>query len=184
MPRQSAETVYLEHSVPGRMRLRVPRPRTQQQVRQVAGRVERAKHVRGVEANPATGSLLLRFSADDPIEMIIDELRLAGFEVAAAFERQTQQVQPQSRGASVVQKVMGRANTQLHLMTRGHVDLRLAVPAIYMALGIRNLLRQRGRLMDASWYQLMYWAFDSFYKLHEEDPSVQSSQVAREPTQR
>ena len=171
MSRGRAETVYLEHSVPGRMRLRVPKPRTGQQVRQIAGRVERAKHVRAVDVNPTTGSMLVLFRADDPIDLIIDELRLAGFEVAKAFERQPTGVRTQTRSAALVENLMSRANAQLHLATKGHVDIRLIVPAIYFALGFRNLLRQRGRLSDAAWYQLMYWAFDSFYKLHEE-PTV------------
>jgi hypothetical protein len=29
-------------------------------------------------------------------------------------------------------------------------------------------MTQRARLRDVSWYQLLYWAFDSFFKLHEE----------------
>lgn len=168
MARRRAETVYLEHSMRGRARLRVPKPRSAQQVRQMAGRVERAQHVRGVEVNPATGSMLVKFSADDPIDLVIDELRLLGFEVAKAFEAKPAVVHTQSRGAAAIENVMSRANSQLHLMTRGHLDIRLAVPAIYMLLGVRNLVRQRGRLGDAAWYQLMYWAFDSFFKLHEE----------------
>jgi len=160
--RQRAETVYLEHSVPGRARLRVPRPRTAQQVRHIAARLQRARHVQAVEANPATGSMLVRFRSDDPLDLIIDELRLAGFHIAKAFERGPARVRPQTRSAAFIENALSRANAQLHLRTRGHLDLRLAVPAIYMALGIRNLLRQRGRLRDATWYQLMYWAFDSF----------------------
>ena len=178
MARGRAETVYLEHSVPGRMRLRVPRPRTGQKVRQIAGRVERARHVSSVEANATTGSLLVQFRADDPIDLIIDELRLAGFEIAKAFEGGPASVRTQSRVAAAVETVMSRANAQLHIATRGHVDIRLVVPAIYMALGVRNLLRQRGRLRDATWYQLMYWAFDSFFKLHEES-TVKGKGTAR-----
>ena len=168
MARARAETVYLEHSVPGRARLRVPKPRTPQQVRQIAGRVERADHVRGVEVNPTTGSMLVRFAADDPLDLIIDELGLLGFEIASAFDSKPGNVHTQTRSAAAIENVMSRANSKLHLMTRGHLDIRLAVPAIYMLLGVRNLLRQRGRLRDAAWYQLMYWAFDSFFKLHEE----------------
>ena len=168
MARGRAETVYLEHSVPGRARLRVPRPRTAQQVRHIAARLGRAKHVQAVEANPATGSMLVRFRSDDPLDLIIDEIRLAGFEIAKAFERGPERVRTQTRSAVLIENVMSRANAQLHLQTRGHLDLRLAVPAIYMVLGLRNLVRQRGRLRDATWYQLMYWAFDSFFKLHEE----------------
>jgi hypothetical protein len=42
------------------------------------------------------------------------------------------------------------------------------VPAVYLALAVRNFAGNRARLRDASWYQLLYWAFDSFFKLHEE----------------
>jgi hypothetical protein len=177
--RPRAETVYLEHSVPGRARLRVPKPRTAQQVRRIAGRVERAEHVRGVQVNPTTGSLMVRFGADDPVDLIIDELRLLGFEVAKAFASKPTTVRTQTRGAAAIENVMSRANSKLHLMTHGHLDIRLAVPAIYMLLGIRNLVRQRGRLRDATWYQLMYWAFDSFFKLHEEATSVKEKPTGR-----
>lgn len=168
MARASAETLLLEHSVPGRARLRVPRPRSPEQVRATVGRIEAAQHVSNVQANANTGSLLVTFKADDPLDLIIDELRMGGLEIVSAFRTERSPVRTQTRTAAVVRGVASRANTQLHLVTRGHFDLRLAVPAIYMVLGVRNLIRHRGRLRDASWYQLMYWAFDSFYKLHEE----------------
>lgn len=159
--------MYLEHWMPGRARLRVPKPRSAAQVRRMAGKVGRTKHVRAVQINPDTGSVLVNFSADDPIDMIIDELRTAGIEVLSALPPAAQ-VRTQSTGSAVVRRVMRQANAALHVRTRGRVDLRLAVPAIYAALAMRNLLRQRGRLLDASWYQLLYWAFDSFHKLHQE----------------
>lgn len=159
--------VYLEHWMPGRARLRVPRPRTSTHVRRLAGRVARSKHVRNVSANPETGSLLVKFDAEDPLDLIVDELRLAGFEVLSAIQHPSG-IRTQSSGAALVRHIMGKANSTLHVKTRGRVDLRLAVPAIYLLLATRNFLRQRGRLRDATWYQLLYWAFDSFFKLHEQ----------------
>lgn len=153
--------------MPGRARLRVPKPRTALEVRRVAGRVAKSKRVRNVETNPNTGSLLVSFDADDPIDLVIEGLRELGLEVATMVE-QSRQVRTQSSGAVVVQRAMSGANAKLHDITQGHVDLRLAVPAIYAALAVRNFLTHRGRLRDASWYQLLYWAFDSFFKLHEE----------------
>lgn len=133
----------------------------------MAARMQRAKRVRSVDVNAATGSLLVTFSADDPIDAILDELRLAGFDIASAFDRRLVSVQTQSHAAAAVERVMSGANARLHLGTGGHIDLRFAVPAIYMLLGVRSFLRGNGRLRDATWYQLMYWAFDSFFKLHE-----------------
>jgi hypothetical protein len=152
----------------GRARLRVPKPRTPTTVRAVARRIGRAKRVQHVDTNGTTGSLLVSFSADDPIDIIIDDLRSVGLEIVSAIRPMVGPVRTQSVGATVVRQVMGRANDQMHNMTQGRVDLRLAVPAIYLTLGLRNLLMQRARLRDATWYQLLYWAFDSFFKLHQE----------------
>lgn len=167
MARAAANTLYLEHAVRGRARLRVPRPRSPAQVRQTAGQIGRSDRVRNVDANPATGSLLLTFDPDDPLDVVIESLRVLGIEVESAIG-DVRPVKTQSRGAVVVRHVMGTANAKLHDLTSGNLDLRFAVPALYLALAVRNFTRGRGRLRDASWYQLLYWAFDSFFKLHEE----------------
>lgn len=158
--------------MPGRARFRVPRPRTPAHIRQTAARLRRSKRVRGVEANASTGSLLVNFDPDDPIDLLISDLRTIGFEIASAMNA-GRELRTESTGAVLVKHVMGGANEKLHEMTHGHFDLRLAVPAIYLVLAVRNFTRHRARLRDASWYQLLYWAFDSFFKLHEE-------QIARE----
>lgn len=168
MARRGRETVYLEHWMAGRARLRVPKPRTPAQVRRVAAGVARSKHVRQVHSNEATGSLLVRFDADDPLDLIVDDLRAAGLEIVSAIRPVVGRVRTQSAGAAVVRQVMGKANERMHQATGGSIDLRLAIPAVYMLLAARNFMRQRARLRDASWYQLAYWAFDSFFKLHEE----------------
>ena len=161
------DTLYLEHAMRGRARLRVPRPRTPAQVRRTAGRLGRVERVRNVEANPATGSLLVTFDPDDPIDVLIDDLRLLGIVVKSALGG-ARPLKTQSKGAVVVRHVMTNANAKLHSLTGGSVDLKLAVPALYLLLAARNFTRHRARLRDASWYQLLYWAFDSFFKLHEE----------------
>jgi hypothetical protein len=159
--------VYLEHWMPGRARLRVPKPRTPNHVRRVAERVQASKRVRTVSSNPTTGGMLVSFNPEDPIDLIIDDLRAVGLEIASVLD-ESRVFRTQSTGAVIVRQVFGQANARLHAATQGHFDLRLALPALYLALAMRNLMTQRARLRDASWYQLLYWAFDSFFKLHEE----------------
>ena len=163
-----SEKVYLEHLMPGRARLRVPKPRTPAQVRRVAGRAGRMRSVKNVQTNASTGSLLLTFHPDDPIDMIIDDLRIAGLELLTPTRPQVSAVQTQSTSAAVVRRVLSACNAKLHFATRGNFDMRLAVPAAYTLLAIRNYRRHKGSLFDAPWYQLAWWAFDSFFKLHEE----------------
>jgi Heavy metal associated domain 2 len=165
--RPAEETLYLEHMVQGRARLRVPRPRTPAQVRRTASRIGRIDRVRNVQANPTTGSLLITFNPDDPLDLLIADLRAVGIAVEAAFHA-IRPLQTQSKGAVAVRHMMGGANAKLHQLTRGNLDLKLVVPAVYLALAVRNFAGNRARLRDASWYQLLYWAFDSFFKLHEE----------------
>ncbi len=179
MAATALDTVYLEHWMPGRARLRVPRPRTVAHVRRLAGRVGSTGRVRGVDVNAQTGSLLVRFDDDDPIDLIIDELRLAGLQVLSTMEREGTGIRTQSAGAATVRHVMGRANALLHVKTRGKFDLKLAVPAIYLLFATRAFLRQRGTIKDATWYQLLYWAFDSFFKLHEETTTTQRGGASR-----
>ena len=167
MAATAEHTVYLEHSMRGRARLRVPRPRTPHQVLRAAGRIGRSRRVKNVEANPTTGSLLITFDPDDPLDLIVEELGTMGVAVESAM-RGMRPVKTQSRGAVVVRHVMAGANAKLHQVTQGNIDLKLVVPAIYMLLAIRNFTRQRGSLRNASWHQLAYWAFDSFFKLHDE----------------
>ena len=162
------EKVFLEHWMPGRARLRVPKPRTPARVRRVAGRAGRMRRVKNVSANATTGSLLITFSADDPIDLLVDDMRIAGLEIISPPAPQRPTLQTQSTGAAVVRRVMSTVNARLHLATHGHADLRLVLPAFYLLLAARNYRRQTGQLRDAPWYQLAWWAFDSFFKLHEE----------------
>lgn len=141
-------------------------------MRRLAGRIGRAKSVRSINANPDTGSLLVTFDSEDPIDLIVDELRVAGLTVLSAMPAVGAGVKTQSAGAAAVRQVLSQANALLHVKTRGRIDLRLAVPAVYLLLAGRAFVRQRGRIRSAEWYTLLYWAFDSFHKLHEQTTTV------------
>jgi heavy-metal-associated domain-containing protein len=120
-----------------------------------------------VATNPSTGSLLVTFDPEDPLDLLIADLHSLGIVVESALHAM-RPLKTQSKAAVAVQHVMGGANAKLHELTSGKVDLKLVVPALYLALAARNFTRHRARLRDASWYQLLYWAFDSFFKLHNE----------------
>lgn len=162
------EKVYLEHWMPGRARLRVPRPRSPERFRRIAGRAGGMRRVRHLDANAGTGSLLLTVPVDDPLDILIDDLRLAGIEVISPQRLTLPTVQTQSAASSVVRRLASTWNARLHMATNGSIDMRFVVPALYLLMALRNFGKQRGRLRDAPWYQLAWWAFDSFFKLHEE----------------
>src|SRR5256885_8298538 len=101
--------------MPGRARLRVPKPRSAARIHRVAWRAGRMRTVRNVRTNSATGSLLLTLEADDPIDLLIDDLRIAGLEIVSARQPDSATVQTQSSGAAIVRRVMSTCNAKLHL---------------------------------------------------------------------
>lgn len=152
--------------MPGRARFRVARPRTAAQVHAVASDVNRAGAVKGVDANPQTGSLLVRFDPDDPLDAVISDLQTLGYLVHTDENLPGVNWITKSEGSKIVELAFSRANARLGQMTRGRADLRLVVPAVFAVLAARQFVRDAGRIRHASWYQLAYWAFDSFHKLH------------------
>lgn len=152
--------------MPGRARFRVPKPRTAAQVHAVASDVNRAGAVEHVDVNAQTGSLLVHFDPDDPIDAVISGVQSLGYLVNTAENIPGVDWITKSEGSRIVELAFSRANAQLGQMTRGRADLRLVVPAVFAVLAARQFVRDAGRIRNASWYQLAYWAFDSFHKLH------------------
>ncbi|GAC1335539.1 MAG: hypothetical protein NVSMB17_18580 [Candidatus Dormibacteria bacterium] len=175
MPR----TLHLEHHVRGRARLRVPQPRTPEEVAEVARHLKAIKGVRRLEVNPTTGSVLLHHDPDDPVEMLLEEIGAIGYLVhrltSAAPGRKAGPRRgrgapsvPHSQGSRQVRDALVTMNKKVHDATNGKADLRLIVPAALGVLAVRQVLRDAKSLSQAPWYVLVYYAFDSFYKLNDE----------------
>jgi hypothetical protein len=67
-------------------------------------------------------------------------------------------------------------------------DLRALLPLGVGLLALRQALRGRGRLDDAPWYVLGWYAFDSFWKLRpsgrQTAQAATGDQVANAPAER
>lgn len=150
----------------GRVRLRAARPRRAEEIHAAASKAQAAPGVIDVAANDATGSVLIHFDPAVTATDLIRSLLEAGLAVTETRYSGPADEPGPSSGARLVQGGLTRANLRVHRATEGRVDLRLAVPAAFTVLAARQFLRDAGRIRNASWYQLLYWAFDSFEKLH------------------
>lgn len=160
-------TLQLEHSLPGRARLRVPKPRTPAAVARISEEIGASPRLRAIEVNVKTGSLLLSFSPDDPLDSILGDLRELGYAVQAVVGQAPGADEvARSRAAKAVKAAAVGANRQLHAQTGGQVDLRFAIPAVFAVMAARQLVRDTRSIWNAPWYQLAYWAFDAFEKLN------------------
>ncbi|MGI8609827.1 MAG: HMA2 domain-containing protein [Candidatus Dormibacteria bacterium] len=172
-----ARTLHLEHHVKGRARIRVPQPRTPEEVAEVARQLKAIKRVRRIEVNSSTGSVLLHHDPEDPVEMLLEDIAGIGYlvqKLTAARSRGRARARkvpprvPHSQGSRKVSNALATMNQKVHEATDGRADLRLIVPAALGALAIRQVLKDAKSLSQAPWYVLVYYAFDSFYKLNDE----------------
>jgi hypothetical protein len=164
--------VAVVHAANGRLRLRV-NGRTDE-VRDVLQSVERATAESPVmvTTNQRTRSVLVAWDASEvQPDQVLELLRGAN----SALRDLTFGSGHVHRGgrsvvAEVIERRLSRANRRVHGATEGTLDLRMLVPLTLAALSIRQFLRTGPRLVNAPWYVLAYYAFDTFYKLHHTPP--------------
>jgi hypothetical protein len=68
-------------------------------------------------------------------------------------------------------------NAQVAWLSNGYVDLRLLMPLGFSALALRQLCEKGLELDQIPWYNLAWYAFDSFKKLNVDDRPVYSSEA-------
>lgn len=160
----------VEHTAPGRVRLRVQgTPKQRAAALKAVEDVAQNPAVSSVETDPRTGSALISFDSE---EMNVEDMFAEIREAHEAFEDllPPRMALVVDRDASAVAStVMARAtaaNQRVRGATDGVLDLRMLVPLGFAGLSARQLLRQGISVKGIPWYVLAWYSFDSFIKLH------------------
>lgn len=156
--------VSVVSALPGRTRLSVPRHRrTAAELERIAHALEDRDAVHGVSTSQRTGSVLIHHERDvHPEAAFGPALGELGLTLSDAGTAPT----PSAPGpAARLRRTAGALNSRTASATGG-VDLRLLVPAGLAVLSLRQLVRGAPGLRHAPWYQLAWYSWDSFVKLH------------------
>jgi hypothetical protein len=124
------------------------------------GRLSRNPEVDSVEINLRSGSVLVVGAQTERLRQALEELMQL---VADAGPGGLPEV-----GVEATVEVVKELDGRLGRITNGRVRLRALVPAAFISMGIRQLLRQGFTVGSAPWYVLMYYGVDSFLKLYPE----------------
>jgi hypothetical protein len=164
--------ITVAHAVPGRVRLKIPRVKENPELaRQAQERLSRVPGIRGVKANPATGSLLILYDLAmlasvetlGPLGEIFGELfpEVAEEEMAAGLQEllETEGEPPSAGGLPGV--LAGLANPGLFR----NLNLNLLVPLSLLFLGVRRLTTSKENPFPA-WYDYLWFAFSTFVMLN------------------
>jgi hypothetical protein len=123
--------------------------------------------VRTVEVNPRSGSVLVVGARADGLRTALEEL--VDVVAVVSGERQSE------ASIQAVVQLVKRADAKLVKLSDGRVSIRWLVPASFIAVALRQLLRQGLTLAEVPWFILLYYGVDSFLKLYPEHAPERST---------
>jgi hypothetical protein len=131
--------------------------------------------IRHVQTNPSTGSVTIHYDPatrghDDVLGLLYD-LGVVVHDVAEGADEGPAEPAPahgHSRPAAGMIGALDDLDQRLSHLTGHRVDLKVLFPATLATIGVAQLLRQGVGLGEIPAYVLLWYAFDSFFKLHKE----------------
>jgi hypothetical protein len=170
-----SEQATIVHSVPGRLRLRVPSLRNIDWRRsELEGLADESEDIEYLAARPAARSLVVEYNpASATADEVVAELSAALGLVVRPLDGTAASNQVDSRRiARGVRELVREANNHVAATTRG-VDLRLLVPGTLFVLSVGALLGARRREMP-HWHSMLWYAYNLFNHLNppEAPPTI------------
>jgi hypothetical protein len=168
-----AVDAYVHHHVPGRLRIRVPEAKgDEERLNELSTAIAQAPGVSAVEYNPITGSILIQYSPEQ--HGSLDSLH-AGMNASAVpivvsqapvRERHDGRHRGRSVAATKVDAFFRQLDNQIRGATDNQFDLKFIMP---VAVGVLGLFSLRHASATPLWLTLMIFAFHSFLGLHSSE---------------
>lgn len=118
-----------------------------------------------------TGSILLKHT-DEP--GIIEKLMVSFEEAGNLFLSVMMEDEGPDSELSIVSKFLkdslGTANMNVSRSTRGFIDLRMMVPLGFLGAAVWKMRGTKEWLLEVPPYVLLWYAWDSYMKLHHTKP--------------
>ncbi len=163
-------------STPGRLRVRLHRAHRQgSAAHRAKTHLQEKPGVRDVQTNQATGSVMVKYdpneiSADDIVGLLKD-IGIVAVGTAAGLGIELPEAGRSSTSVDIISAV-DNLDRRLSHVTGQKIDLKLLFPGALFALGVRQVLTQGLGLSQVPGYILLWYAFDSFWKFHQQEPVV------------
>ncbi len=171
---------------PGRLRIRLRRPhRRSGLMQQAQTRLEERPGVQQVETNTTTGSMMVRYdpgtASVDDLLAILKDAGIVALQTASDLGLELPKAGRSTTAVDIV-AMMDDLDRRISLLTGRRLDLKLAFPAALFAMGIRQTITKGLGLSQVPGYVLLWYAFDSFWKFHQEEP-VEAKSARQHPVE-
>ncbi len=181
MPRSQHSAVKVVHRLPHRTRIKMPMVhRTPGKMEKMADRLRKIEGVHGVEVDHRTGSILLKHTNEPGI---IEKLMVSFEEAGDLFLSVMMEEEGPESELSIVSKFLkdslGTANSNVSRSTRGFIDLRMMVPLGFLGAALWKMKGTKEWLLEVPPYVLLWYAWDSYMKLHHTRPAQEIIQEVK-----
>jgi Heavy metal associated domain 2 len=154
-----APPATVEHRSAGRMRVRVGRQhRSPEHLARVRAHLQAHPDVSSVEVNPKTGSVLVRGEDSGGLRAALEEC------LEVIDEAGPENIQ--EAGVDSIVILLRGVDRRIMQSTGSRLSLRWLVPASFIAVALRQLLRSGFTVGELPWFVLLYYGVDSFLKLY------------------
>ncbi|HKV56136.1 MAG TPA: hypothetical protein VJN94_16000 [Candidatus Binataceae bacterium] len=171
-----AVEAYVHHHIPGRLRMRVPSAKGENEVlRELSSAIATVSGVSEVEYNPVTGSILIQYSPAQHQTLESLDAGLNASSVPIIVRKTTparhssgsanSKYRRQSVAAEKVNAFFKRLDLDIRSATDNEVDLKFILPFLVSILGVLAVRRSSATPL---WLTLLIFAFHSFLGLNVE----------------
>lgn len=175
-----AVDAYVHHHLPGRLRLRVPAAKGENdELREISSAIARTPGINQVEYNPITGSILIQYSPEQYKNLRSLESGLSASAAPIALNnshpahhgsQRPQHWRGRSIAARRVDSFFKQLDREIRTATDNEVDLKFILP---FGVGVLGLVAIRTSSITPLWLTLLIFAFNSFLGLHAPTPELQ-----------
>jgi hypothetical protein len=166
---------HVVSQAPGRIRVRLHREhRSSADLQQIERDLSQQDGVTSVATNARTGSVLVHYDrhalSNDDLMPMLHDAGIVAAEILGAdevAEDLAEGVVEHSSTASGIMDALTDLDRRLSEATGGRVDIKLLVPAGLSLLALRQIMTSGFGLAEVPGYVLLWYTFDSFYKLHQ-----------------
>jgi Heavy metal associated domain 2 len=173
-----AVDAYVHHHLPGRLRLRVPAAKGEEEdLSEISSAIARTPGVNRVEYNAITGSILIQYSPEhyenlrsleSGLSSLAEPIALNNSDPSHHRARPPHHWRGRSTAARRVDSFFKQVDRDIRMATDNEVDLKFILPFV---VGVLGLVTLRNATTTPLWLTLLIFSFNSFLGLHAPTPA-------------
>ncbi len=170
-------------SVPGRLRLKFSGDQRHIDAQRAASHLQDHPGVATASAHPSIGSVTVRYDTErTTVDQLLTALGRLGMLIGLRGDSAPNPLEDAGLSSTAVgiTDAMDRLDRRISFATGRRVNLKVLLPTGFLLFGVRNTVVNGLGLTTFPGFIMLWYAFDAFHKLHQEEPLQRRAATAAE----